>query len=106
MTTVVEKTFYTPGDLLKIPEGKHYELVDGQLVERQMSLQACEVAANIIYILCAYVKPRNLGGVYSSEVGYQCFPDAPNKVRKPDISFIRKDRLSTEMMEGHVLIPP
>jgi Uma2 family endonuclease len=106
MATVIEKTLYTPEDLLKIPEGKHYELVDGQLVEREMSLRACEVAANIIYILGNYTRRRDLGGVYSSEVGYQCFPEAPNKVRKPDVSFIRKDRLSAEMTEGHVPIPP
>jgi Uma2 family endonuclease len=106
MATVSEQRFYTPEDLLKLPEGKHCELVDGQLVEREMSLQACEVAANVIGILREYVRPRDLGGVYTSDVGYQCYRDAPNKVRKPDVSFIQKNRLSPELMEGHVPIPP
>ena len=36
MHLVAEKT-YTPEDLLSMPDGKNYELVDGHLVERNMS---------------------------------------------------------------------
>ena len=36
MHVVAEKT-YTPEDLLSMPDGKNYELVDGHLVERNMS---------------------------------------------------------------------
>lgn len=106
MHAVAETTTYTPDDLLKLPDGKHFELVNGQLVERDMSLESCEVAANVIRILGNYVTLRNLGGIYASEVGYQCYPDAPTKIRKPDASFIRRDRVSPEIMHGHVRIPP
>ena len=37
MTTAIEtKAHYTPEDLLAMPDGKSYELVGGQLVERNM----------------------------------------------------------------------
>ena len=34
-TAVATKTHYTPEDLLAMPDGKRYELVGGQLVERE-----------------------------------------------------------------------
>ncbi len=39
---------------------------------------------------------------------YQCFPDEPGKVRRPDTSFIRLDRLSLAQAtaEGHCTIAP
>jgi hypothetical protein len=37
MSTVAEK-IYTPDDLLLLPDRKNYELVDGHLVERHMSV--------------------------------------------------------------------
>ncbi|MBC7852115.1 MAG: Uma2 family endonuclease [Pirellulaceae bacterium] len=106
MSTVIADRLYTPHDLLTMPEGKHYELVDGRLVEEEMSLLACGVVANLIRILGNYVLENGLGGVFSSEVGFQCFPQQPGKIRKPDASFIRRERLSEEIMTGHVPIPP
>ena len=38
---------------------------------------------------------------------YQCFPAAPEKVRRPDTSFIRLGRLpGEELPEGHLRIAP
>jgi Uma2 family endonuclease len=34
--------------------------------------------------------------VLPSDAGYQCFPDDPGKVRKPDVSFIQAARLAVE----------
>jgi Uma2 family endonuclease len=48
-----------------------------------------------------------LGWALPSDAGYQCFPDDPNKVRKPDVSFIRADRLSVrDEPEGWATIAP
>ena len=35
-TYTESKTRYTPEDLLAMPDGENYELVDGRLVERNM----------------------------------------------------------------------
>lgn len=58
-------------------------------------------------LLGDFVEGRRLGWTPSSECGYQCFPDDPRKVRKPDASFITGARLSADQLnEGHVKIPP
>ena len=41
MSTAVEtKTRYTPEDLLAMPDGKSYELVGGQLMERKTGIES------------------------------------------------------------------
>ncbi len=40
-----------------------------------------------------FVDENGLGWVWGPDLGYVCFPDAPGKVRKPDVSFVRKERL-------------
>ena len=44
---IATKTHYTPEDLLAIPDGKSYELVGGQLEERQMGIESSWVAGRI-----------------------------------------------------------
>ncbi len=43
-TSVATQTQYTPEDLLAMPDGKSYELVGGQLVERKMGMESSWVA--------------------------------------------------------------
>ena len=45
------------------------------------------------YYLNLLVVPGKLGRVLDSEGMYQCFPRHPKRVRRPDISFVRQDRL-------------
>jgi Uma2 family endonuclease len=87
------KTHYTPQDLLELPDAVSWELVDGQLVERTMSELSSYIGGRLVHFLMAYCEPAGLGWVFPADAGYQCFPDAPNKVRKPDASFIRRERL-------------
>ncbi len=105
---VALEPIYTPEDLLALPDsGKGYELVDGKLVEKKMGAFASWVAAQISYLLVTYGQNHGHGWVLGSEGSYQCFPDAPRKVRKPDVSFIRRGRLEGERIpDGHVLIAP
>jgi Uma2 family endonuclease len=98
---------YTPEDLLTLPDGHHYELIDDQLVERNMGAEASLVAANLIALLGAHVHPQKLGHVFASDCGYQIFPDQPNRVRYADGSFIARGRFPNERVpRGHVRIPP
>jgi Uma2 family endonuclease len=107
MGAIASQTRYTPEDLLKMRDGDRYELVDGHLVEHNMSFWACYVAAEILGRLRDHCHAHNLGWV-SAETTYQCFPDAPNKVRRPDATFIRLGRISLEeaTAEGHTRIAP
>ncbi|MFN4257678.1 MAG: Uma2 family endonuclease [Gemmataceae bacterium] len=106
MATVADKT-YTPEDLLALPDSTIYELVDGQLVERNMGALSSWVGGQLFRLLDAYCRVHNLGWVWPADSSYQCFPDRPNMVRRPDVSFIQRGRLPGERIpEGHITIPP
>ena len=108
MSTAVEpRTTYTPEDLLAMPDGKDYELVDGELVERNVSALSSWVAGQVFLRLGNHVMANALGTVWPADNGFQCFPDAPGKVRKPDASFIGRERFAPgQLADGYVRIAP
>ncbi len=108
MSTVATQRRYTPEDLLKMPDGDRYELVDGQLVEHNMSYWSCYVAGRLYARLNGFCEANQPGWVSGEGTTYQCFPDAPQRVRRADVSFIRLERMSLEQAnaEGHTLIAP
>ena len=86
----------TPEELLAMPGGEHYELVNGVPVERTMSLLSSRVEMALGRILDTYCVENDLGWVLGPSCGYRCFPWKPGKVRRPDVSFIARDRLPSE----------
>ena len=101
------KTRYTPEDLLAMPDGKNYELVDGRLVERNMGAESSWIGGNLYFALRSHCKDPTVGWVWPADNGYQCFPHAPKLVRRPDVSFIRAGRLpGGQLPKGHVRIAP
>jgi Uma2 family endonuclease len=107
MSTVTAKTKYTPEDLLTMPDGDNYELVDGNLVERNMGAWSSYVAGRMLVVLHGFCEAHRLGWVFPADASYLCFPGAPGKVRRPDASFIRLGRLpGEEAPQGHILIAP
>lgn len=83
----------TPEDLERMPDNVAFELVNGTLVERNMGLESSEIAGRIPLLLGMFLRTRVLGRLFVSDAGFQCFADDPNKVRRPDVSFIRSGRL-------------
>jgi Uma2 family endonuclease len=108
MSTLTTPTRYTPENLLTMPDGDRYELVDGQLVERNTSTWSSYIAGKAYGRLDAHCQANRLGWVLPEGTSYQCFPDAPGKVRRADVSFIRADRMSmaTATAEGHTPVAP
>jgi Uma2 family endonuclease len=107
MTTAADKSVFTPEDLLSLPDAVKYELVAGNLVERHMGSESSAIAAAIASLLLGFVKSRRAGHVFIADCGYQCFPDQPEKIRKPDVSFIQVGRLPGERIpKGHNRIAP
>jgi Uma2 family endonuclease len=100
------KARYSADDLLKMPDGDLYELVDGELVEQKMGAQAAFLAGKLYASLDAYVVKNKLGWALADGVTYQCFPN-PKTVRRPDTSFIQRGRLPNEAIPtGHIRIAP
>jgi Uma2 family endonuclease len=88
-------------------EDRHYELIDGDWVEKNMGARASRIALRIGRFLDDHADAHDAGLVFNSECGYKVFPYAPKLVRYPDTSFVRKGRLpNDEPPDGHMTIPP
>jgi Uma2 family endonuclease len=106
MSTVAEQV-YTPDDLLTMPDRKRYELVDGHLVERHMSLLSSWVGGQLHFELSRFLREHQLGWAWPSDQGYVCFPNSPRKLRFPDVSYVSKHRLPDGLTsDGYIYIPP
>jgi Uma2 family endonuclease len=106
MATAAVATQYTPEDLLALPDKGRYELIDGQLVERNMGARSSYVAAKLLRLLGLLTDAEELGLLFGSDCGYQIFDD-PSRVRYADGSFIRRGRLPGDTPpEGHCRLPP
>lgn len=98
---------YTPEDLLAMPDGHRFDLVDGHLVERNMGAESSWIAQQINRYLGNYAETSQQGLVLGPDCGYQIFSDDPNRVRFPDGSFIRSGRLPDDALpRGHIRIVP
>ncbi len=96
----------TPDDVLRLADGIRSELVDGRLVELEMSFKSQHVATRLARFLGNYCENNGLAYVIS-EGGYTCFPGHPNKMRRPEVSCVRADRLAFEEIgDGFLKIRP
>lgn len=85
-------TALTPDDLLAMPDGKSYELVDGELMELKRSQESSWISGVIHSALGKFGQRLGLGWAFPGGTGFVCFPDEPGRVRKPDASFVLRAR--------------
>lgn len=105
MATLTKK--YTPDEVLALPDAKTFELIDGELVEKQpMGAEAAWCATRLARLLDAHCDVHKLGWVMG-EAPFTCFPDDPNMMRRPDVAFVRRGRLPGERPpKGAVCVAP
>lgn len=102
MASGVQTARITPEQLLELPDHDLFELVDGVLVEKSMGWESSRVAIRISTILQQFVDEHRLGWIAGADAGYQCYPDDPLKVRKPDVSFVSFKKIpADEPPVGH-----
>src|SRR4051812_20208485 len=88
------KSVITPEQMLAMPDdGRLYELVDGQLVEKPISDLAHLVAENLKDELVVWARGAR-GGRSFVEAPFQCFAHAPGMVRRPDVAYVSPERLA------------
>jgi Uma2 family endonuclease len=83
----------SPQDLLGMPNNSGMELVNGEIVEKTVSKKSSRVEVRIASLIDAYLAEHPVAEVYSSSLGYTCFPDDPDRMRKPDVSVVLLERL-------------
>jgi Uma2 family endonuclease len=104
--TVAELTkTYTPDDLLRLPDNNTMELVDGQIVDKQVSAESSEIEGWILGRFLIYLLEHPVSKVYPSSLGYQCFEDQPEKIRKPDVTVVRIERMQALADPDPVYMP-
>lgn len=105
--TAAPPATFEPEDLLMMPDAKSYELVGGRLVERKSCYESSRIGARVGFLLGRATGGKGVGDVLGADASYQCFPDDPDKVRKPDVSFVRAGRVPEEQVrKGHIRVPP
>ena len=106
MATLTEPRI-SPEALLNIMDRPMPELVDGQLVEREMSQESDMVGGRILRILGNFLDEHPLGYLNVAQGSYQIFPDDPDRVRIPEVSFTRRDRFAPSgPSRGHARVAP
>ena len=94
MTTMQAVKVPTPEEILRAQSAGGVEFVDGQLVEKPVSMISNFVARRIANLLGNEADKTGSAWVFESSMGYQCFADDPAKFRKPDVSVIRASRIA------------
>lgn len=96
-----------PDDLLRMPGGEHYELIDGVPKEKPMGAESDEIGGLLLTQFNIFIRPKKLGRAYPSQTGFQCFPKKPKQVRMPDTAFVSAGRLEDgRSPEGYITIAP
>ena len=94
-----------PRDLPRLKDRALCEFVGGRLIERQRWMLSSETVGIVAATLVRFVDRRQLGAV-AIGVHFQCFPGRPDDVRRPDLCFIRADRLGGVPDDGFVPVRP
>ena len=105
--TVTPAPRVTPEDMARLPDdGRLYELVDGRLVEKQMSDLAQFVANRLKKLLDSWSDQSGAGDVMV-EASFRCFPHDRDMVRRPDVAFVSAGRLAGYAWgQGHFTVVP
>src|SRR5262249_51446842 len=107
MVVAGRSSTYTLDEFLKLPDRELFELVDGQLVVMNSSNLSSLVAGKLLTRIGTFNEANKQGEVFPADSYFQCFPDLPGHARKPDVSFIRLERLPVDWLEdGYFTIAP
>jgi Uma2 family endonuclease len=69
-----------------------YELIDGRPLRKVGGAESSWIQTGIQGRLGEFVVAARLGFVLGSGCPYRCFPDRPDHILKPDVSFVRSGR--------------
>ena len=90
----------TPAEMEVRSDAEHCELIDGQLVEKTMSLESSWIGGEVLRVLGNLTREQNLGWVFGSDCAFRCFDWDRDRVRKPDVSFVSRFKLPERRFLG------
>lgn len=90
----------TPADLLHLPDGeRHLELIDGRVRDRVKGMAAALTAGHLLAAVSEHADRRG-HRVFGWSLGYDCFPDDPNAVRRASVTVITADRMPADLIDA------
>lgn len=97
----------TVDEFLELEDSVAYELFEGELRERHVSIRSSEVGVLLAASLLMYTRARQLGKVWGADLGLQIFPGRPRRVPRADVVFVSNERLiSISGDPGFLPVPP
>jgi len=76
-----------------MPDNNTMELVNGQIVEKNGSVESSEVEGHFLFRFQVFLLNNRVADVFPASLGYQCFTEDHLKIRKPGATIVRLDRL-------------
>lgn len=96
----------SPQDLLRLEREAGVEFLDGHIVEKRVSIESSRIEMRIGRLLGNEAEKSKVAEVFGSSMGYQCFSSDPTRIRKPDVSVVRAERLTAiDPEDGFMPIP-
>ncbi len=91
--TDTQERLYTSADLPQLPDnGKHYELLRGELIEMSpTSAVHGVIAARLLFLISAHIYATRAGQVFAAETGFKLSTN-PDTVLAPDIAYVSAER--------------
>ena len=87
----------TPDAFARLPDSNTTELVNGRPVGKTSDARSSETEGRIAYRFATGMATARASEVFVVSLGYQVFrratPGDPDRIRKPDVSVIRRERL-------------
>lgn len=90
--STVEQTICSADELLLMQDGDRFEISNGELVEREKGALSGWVGNRVASRLDQHAEAHS-GWAFGDGMGYRSFAEDQERVRRPDASFIRAERL-------------
>jgi Uma2 family endonuclease len=92
--SIIQSQPITEEELIRLAETPGVEYARGQIEKKLKSMKNGAIEVATIYLLESEARKSKLVRVFTPALSFRCFPDDPDKFRKPDVSVIKVDRLA------------
>ena len=107
MTAPTGAKVWTWQEALQLPDGERYEVINGELRERNMSSLSSAISMVLGGLLREWMKGSGKRGWLTGEAGgFTIFPWAEGDVRMPDVAFTSRERAGAMPERGWFAVSP
>jgi Uma2 family endonuclease len=79
---------------LTLPDVSGFEVVDGQLVEKNVGQTSSFIGGELFFYLRSYCGSHQLGSVFPADSSFDCGSGGKVRIRRPDVAFVGNAKLA------------